>query len=513
MSQFPYKSYRPGQREAIDAARQAFARGKRFVVVEAPTGAGKSGIAVTLAREAKSAYVLTGQKILQDQYQRDFPDMAMVKGRANYPCLVVDTHAGAAPCLAGRKFTECEDCTYLIAKDEAMHANIATLNYAYFLAETNHQGGFGKRELLVLDEAHNAEEMLMRFVEVNISPSALARAGIALELPSHLKDQERFDFAIDLIPELSRGLTKLDRQIADMTDVPPDLAVQRNDLDTLISRLRMLRDSDTENTWVSEQADSGWGTGVNWWRFRPVRVAEFAEQFLFKNASRILMLSATILDAETFLRALGVEPKDASFIRVASSFPPENRPIKSLAVARLNRDTLNQELPKLTETIASLMRQHSEKGVIHAHSYRILEHLVTHLPPSQQDRLIFHSNASSREDALERHLNHKTGNNGGSVLLTPSMTEGIDLAEDLARWQIIIKVPYPYLGDPQVAARRALDPEWYEWRTALRMVQAYGRIVRSPTDKGTTYVLDSVFNSWVKRQYQRLPSWFLEAIV
>ena len=101
VSSFPYAHYRPGQKEAIDAARDAFAAGSRFVVIEAPTGSGKSGIAVTMAREADSAYIVTAQKLLQDQYVRDFPELALMKGRANYPCLIAPTHAAAAPCLAG----------------------------------------------------------------------------------------------------------------------------------------------------------------------------------------------------------------------------------------------------------------------------------------------------------------------------------------------------------------------------------------------------------------------------
>jgi hypothetical protein len=32
---FPYAAYRPGQREALKATRDAFAKGKRFVIVEA----------------------------------------------------------------------------------------------------------------------------------------------------------------------------------------------------------------------------------------------------------------------------------------------------------------------------------------------------------------------------------------------------------------------------------------------------------------------------------------------
>ncbi|HLR46843.1 MAG TPA: DEAD/DEAH box helicase family protein, partial [Deinococcales bacterium] len=114
-SAFPYPEYRPGQKEALDAARAAFAAGKRFVVIEAPTGSGKSGMAVALARENGSAYVVTAQKLLQDQYVRDFPDLALMKGRSNYPCLIAPTHAAAAPCLAGRKLPECEECPYFTA--------------------------------------------------------------------------------------------------------------------------------------------------------------------------------------------------------------------------------------------------------------------------------------------------------------------------------------------------------------------------------------------------------------
>jgi ATP-dependent DNA helicase DinG len=507
---FPYAAYRPGQREALQATRAAFAKGKRFVIVEAPTGAGKSGIAVTMAREAKSAYVLTAQKLLQDQYARDFPDLAVVKGRANYPCLVMDTHAGAAPCMAGRKFPICEECTYIIAKDDALHAHTATLNYSYFLAEINHAGAFQKRDLLILDEAHNTEDMLMRFVEVYVSKQTLARAGMDIEFPTSPDLEERIHFAVSLLPEVAKALYKLEMHLEDLEEIPPDLATHKNELEGLCKRLALLRD-DTDAAWVCEQSDDQglMGGGAMWWRFRPVRVNTFAYDFVFKHAERVLFLSATILDPQTFLRALGIPLEDAAFIRVPSSFPAKNRPIYPLNVARLNRDTLDAELPRITNVVMKLLEHHStEKGVIHAHSYKILRHLVSSLPGKYQNRLIYHFGAEGREDALERHLSSKKP----TVLLTPSMTEGIDLADDHARWQIIVKVPYPYLGDPQVNARRSIDPSWYEWRTALRLVQAYGRAVRSSDDYASTYILDSLFPSWVQRQRSRLPSWFMEAI-
>lgn len=504
---FPYAAYRPGQREALEAARAAFARGKRFVIIEAPTGAGKSGIAVTLAREARDAYILTAQKLLQAQYVRDFPDLAQVRGRANYPCLHQNTHAGAAPCMAGRKFPECDDCEYLIAKRDAMEAHTATLNYPYFLAETNYSGGFGRRDLLILDEAHNTEEMVMRFVEVTVTSEMLSRFGVAASLPANRPLAERMELAADLIPDLEDALRRLDADLARQDPIPPDQAVGRAELDGLITRLNLLSEANPDE-WVGEEAAPSLYDDRAEWRFRPIRVSSLAPGFLFGFAERVLFLSATILDPNTFLRSLGVPQDEATFIRVPSSFPPENRPIYPLNVARLSRESLDRELPRLAEAITRLLDHHPEKGIIHAHSYHILRYLLEALPQRHQGRLVAHTNAAGREDALRRHLEGADG----CVLLTPSMTEGIDLADDQARWQVIIKVPYPYLGDPQVAARRAADPQWYEWRTALRLVQAYGRAVRSPTDSAKTYILDAQFDNWVRRQGERLPKWFLEAI-
>ncbi|HEX2865338.1 MAG TPA: helicase C-terminal domain-containing protein [Deinococcales bacterium] len=504
---FPYAAYRPGQREALEAARAAFARGKRFVIIEAPTGAGKSGIAVALAREAKSAYILTAQKLLQAQYVRDFPDLAQVKGRANYPCLHQNTHAGAAPCMAGRKFNECEDCEYLLAKHAAMEAHTATLNYPYFLGETNYSGGFGRRDLLILDEAHNTEEMVMRFVEVTVSSELLARYGISASLPAGLNLAERMEAASDLIPSFADALRRLDNDLARQDPIPPDQAVARADLEGLVTRLHLLADADPSE-WVGEEAAPSLYSDTAEWRFRPIRVSNLAPPFLFAYADRVLFLSATILDPQTFLRSLGVPQEQATFIRVPSSFPKENRPIHPLSVAHLSRDSLLRELPRLAEAVSRLLDRHPEKGIIHAHSYQILRYLLEALPERHQGRLIAHTSAAGREDALRRHLE----SDDGTVLITPSMTEGVDLADDQARWQVIVKVPYPYLGDAQVAARRAADPQWYEWRTALRLVQAYGRAVRSPTDRAVTYVLDAQFGGWVRRQGDRLPGWFREAI-
>ncbi len=509
-STFPFAAFRAGQGEALARARDAFAHGKRFVVVEAPTGSGKSAIAVTLAREAATAFVLTAQKILQDQYVRDFPDLALMKGRSNYDCLVAPTHAAAAPCIVGRRFPACDGCPYFVAKDVAMAADVTTMNYAYFLAELNYAGGFRPRELLVLDEAHNAEGALMSFVHVSIGEAQLARAGIDARLPPNLGDDIAFDFAASLLPELRERAHDLERELKG--DLSGDAALQRlrtkQWLDGQTERLTVLLDSRDggDVDWVVERRRTEQGESLS---FKPIDVAPFADELLFGHAERVLMLSATILDAPTYLRGLGIDEDEVEVIRVPSSFPPERRPIVLRPAARLTRHYLERDLPLLVGAIADVARDHEdEKGIVHAHSYRIATYVAKHLPDEVRWRVLTHHDADGRDVALMRHLS----SDEPTILLTPSMTEGIDLAEEMSRWQVLCKVPYPYLGDPQVKARMERDRDWYDWRTALTVVQAYGRSVRSETDRAVTYLLDADFPQFLRRQRGRLPGWFLEAV-
>ena len=49
---FRHKSFRPGQKEALLEAQEAFLAGKKYVISELPTGTGKSDIAMTMAMAA-----------------------------------------------------------------------------------------------------------------------------------------------------------------------------------------------------------------------------------------------------------------------------------------------------------------------------------------------------------------------------------------------------------------------------------------------------------------------------
>jgi Rad3-related DNA helicase len=103
--------------------------------------------------------------------------------------------------------------------------------------------------------------------------------------------------------------------------------------------------------------------------------------------------------------------------------------------------------------------------------------------------------------------------NDNSVLVSPSMTDGLSLDDDLARFQIVCKIPFPFLGDPQIAAKKDRNQLWYDLETAKTLVQSFGRAVRSDDDHAVTYILDQDFERFYARVKDRMfPSYIQEAI-
>jgi Rad3-related DNA helicase len=95
------------------------------------------------------------------------------------------------------------------------------------------------------------------------------------------------------------------------------------------------------------------------------------------------------------------------------------------------------------------------------------------------------------------------------------MSEGIDLPDDLARINIIPKLQYPYLKDPYVVKRMALQDgeKWYALEALKYAIQAAGRTTRHEKDWSTTIIMDPTFKRKVDEYHDELPKDFTDAIV
>ena len=96
----------------IKKIQDAFASGKKYVILSASTGIGKSWIAATLAiNHKKRTFILTKQRSLQDQYVKEFPFAYSVKGKGNWPCI---QNYCETTCHEG----ECDECVNQCVTDD-----------------------------------------------------------------------------------------------------------------------------------------------------------------------------------------------------------------------------------------------------------------------------------------------------------------------------------------------------------------------------------------------------------
>jgi len=85
---FPFPAKRERQSHVLSEIAAAFASDYKYIILEAPTGFGKSPVAVAVALTLGSSYICTSTKDLQTQYAKDFPFLKVAKGKNNFTCAV-----------------------------------------------------------------------------------------------------------------------------------------------------------------------------------------------------------------------------------------------------------------------------------------------------------------------------------------------------------------------------------------------------------------------------------------
>jgi Rad3-related DNA helicase len=85
------------------------------------------------------------------------------------------------------------------------------------------------------------------------------------------------------------------------------------------------------------------------------------------------------------------------------------------------------------------------------------------------------------------------------------MMEGVDLKDELSRFQIICKIPFPYLGDLVVKKRMERNDKWYPYMTAKSIIQSLGRSIRNQSDHAISYILDGDWERFYNKNKHLFP--------
>ena len=557
---FPYPEARTGQLELIEQIVKAYDGGAKNVILDAPTGTGKTPIAITLARYYSSGYdgvihdvrrhynseaalrgksgmadalaaaqaslaphqahMITSMKLLQAQYLDSFttPLITLMKGKNNYRCRSNQVPPGTScadyealyseggPCrLSGQTV-----CAYNDAKFAAQFSRLTLHNFDSFFAQVSLGGGFVPRAVLTIDEAHNAEAKVIDAVTFSVYRGAVLDYGGTWALPDCGKPEETKAWATDVITFINKALVDMQNRIElirssskiagkeEFRMLRQLAAGKREATETKRKIERYVLTAD--KPWVMEVKDNGESL-----QFEPVKGSYFAGSALTKYGARVALLSATILDKNRIISGLNLKYDETFYLAAPCLFPVETRRIVDTRAVDTGKKSYERNIEKMCAEIKRLMDKHpGVRGVIHASSYQMAKDIVAGVDDS---RLMSHG-SKDRGDVVQAFTG---GSKPDAVLVGVYVKEGYDFKHDQCRFQIIPRLPYPYVTQ-RIAAREEIEGGYYQWLTMIDLIQECGRGTRSEDDMCVTYVIDSRFGDFVRKNHHITPRWFGEAI-
>ena len=509
---FPSPDLRSYQEEIITRIVSVFVSGKRCVIVAAPTGFGKSYVNAAFASAVRSFYA-TPQIALINQIQND-PRLSgmfdVIMGKQNYQCY----YNPRRRVNVGKCVTEdypCRErfevCPYWIRKQAARNARSVLTSLAYLISESQAdeaESYLGSRPLVILDEAHNLEEQCLNQVAVRVTPFSIPLEtydSISTELANVKTDAELKAFLENVEARL-RNLVENCQRIVESSGLTP---VQAEDVDRAGKYLR-----NYEN-YKKSKSDWVWQNKNGQLTLQPVFAREFMRNLVWKRGEHYIISSATILDPEEFAQTAGLldflRKDEIEFLTVPSTFPVENRPVIDVSVGPLSMQHAEVNMPKAIRAVEMILQKENGNVAIHCHSYHHQRTLIDGISEEFKPRLIVHS-SRDREEKLEEWKSSR-----GKVFVSVAFNEGQDWKYDMCDAQILLKVPFPDLGDPRIKRRMELGyRRWYSNQAMMEVIQAYGRAIRAEDDKARFYVVDGSLAQLIHDCWNSIPAWFKDAL-
>ena len=541
IDKFPSKYVpRDIQKDVINKIESAVKSDFKYILLCVPTGVGKSHIATTVARALGTSFIVTAQKILQDQYFNDFPFLYPMKGKSNFPCIQLcdesETSTDSAKnnyslsCDMGRctweeivndktQIVSCEykptlesfsssnvgteqekilepgtqTCHYYAQKFQALLASHALFNYASYFQTRLYSHGIDElleRNCLIADEAHEIEDQIIGYIGYDIGPNTLA--DVNLKLGDYITNT--VDGVIELLSILGDAYTREIRILKTNGDNRHDkFVIRRDKIDALKYELK-----ENPNNFVIQEHFDMTNNHLASISVKPIEIGKYTKQF-FDLPTQIFM-SATI-NKTIFCKTMGIPQDRCKYIEIEHSpFLLKNRTVRFHDMPRLNYRSTDVDYNKVYAKAGEILDAHKdEKGLIltttKKHCFDVSNKLG--------DRIVIaHEGVDGRRaKVLENHKTTKKPD----VLVSPSFWYGVDLKDDLSRFQIILKTPYPSMADERTKIKAKRDPLWYQNKAVEKLLQGLGRSIRNADDYAETHVLDGSCITLLTKMKQYVP--------
>lgn len=545
-------SWRKYQKEAIiDIVQTCMGEQKKNYLLSAPTGAGKSIVAIASAyvlnRFGKKGYILASDLALQDQYEADIQRLHVgfgsVRGIDNYICTENGEKHSLGDCkirhLNGQaiKQLDCyKQCPYYFARDYASFSPTAILNYSYWLIQMCYvlprATGvplFDERDFIIADESHKIVgivqkhfspvindttypmiECLRQFlaehsmtvpysgdeIKTLINKIVAEEDGVKLFVLNRQFEKVMHAF-VDNADEIKKFVGKkyAGKEIPkewmkglNLCDWAKDVHCKFEDYNQIIG-----------STDVRAMIKNPSGTNI---QFNCIDERYLMEKYFHNKNNFAVYMTATMGDPASFLKSVKGNNARANVLK--STFNYDKSPIYIYMTKSMSFKNKETSFPWVIGKIDEILKTHEgQNGIIHTGSYANSKKIYEELPDNS--RLIQYADSAGKKESL-----FDFGGQTNKVLMGPSILEGIDLYDDKSRFQIFAKVPYQSLGDKFVAAKMKVDPEWYSFQAILHLLQGVGRSVRNENDWCTTYILDADIMTLIRKYRKHFPQDFLD---
>lgn len=550
------KKPRGNQLQDINLIIEEFSRGTKNIILNAPTGSGKSIIGAVVAlvvhklfpleiegEDALSSFILMQNNILVSQYFETFKtnkNFIMVKGASNYRCDLLSTDLeektadscckydllkAQDPDLTKLVNKFCENCEFQSMREKKKWVPNMITNYSYYFIDRLFIKKTPPRTITVWDEAHTINDVFAEHCSIFVNVKRLE--GIAEELSDEF------------------NCTKIDlfKEINELKQLLIQKKVTENNYIEYIDRLfdvyitcKMVADEYANNLNLASDLKKytkatkiakkyydlkckigdlfhyqyehifDYNADKQEFSIKPIFVSTMFKQL--ENSKFQLFMSATVSE-QLLVSTLGLDSHETKYIKLDPTFPKENNKLVFYGIEKLNYEKMRNPnvINKLGEVCKKIVIEHVQKGengVILTPSFDVTQVIAKALKGCGA-QIYEHQRGSGAEEVVNRFKNSKKA----GILLSPSIWEGVSLDGDLSNYQVIVKTPYPSLGDKRTKFICDHHKDLYMLNTILKIIQGLGRSVRSEEDRCVTYILDQQMN-WIWKTPQNVWSTYFD---
>lgn len=294
-------------------------------------------------------------------------------------------------------------------------------------------------------------------------------------------------------PQIDRALTVMEEYAAAVRESRRKQGkVPRSQVGTVAGFLRAYRELDPGTHVPLVERDA---TGV---RLVAYALDPSVVTGILADAHATIHLSGTLAPLEEYRETMGLDAERTVLARFPSPFPPENRLVVVDDLVTTKHEELARD-PNMWGDIARRLREvraaTDRNMAVFLPSYETLHRLA----PALAGRAAFVEMRGEPQDALMERLASFKASRGGTLIsvIGGRLSEGLDFPDDELEVVVIVGLPYARPTAKGEALVRFYDRRFgrgWEWAVKVpmmrRLMQAAGRLIRTPTDRGVVVLLD-----------------------